>query len=213
LTYTSQRNGHEDHRAGVAAFMDESLYDALSSLIRQVFSPSEDGQLRTVILTATGRRSGVSYLASCMATLVAEELGTTILVDGQTIGRMAQKGQLPRRSDCAQISNSGLWVLGATEAGQMAFSDRGRSLLLGSIIEALVREFEYVIIDAPALAASPAAESLSPYVDGTILVVIPNSTEIQDLAAARVKLTSRGGHVIGAIYNTSSGKSSAGGPQ
>jgi Mrp family chromosome partitioning ATPase len=146
-----------------------------------------------------------------MSTLVAQDLGPTVLVDGQVIERLAQKGQLPRRSNCAQISNSRLWVLGAAEANRILPSKESQPLLLSSVIEALVSEFNYVIVDAPALSASSTAESLSPYVDGTILVAIPNSTEIQDLTAARIKLTSRGGHVLGAIYNTSSGASGPGG--
>lgn len=206
-----QTNSHEGHRAGFAAYMDEPLFDALSSLIRQVYSTSGENQVRSVILTATDKCSGVSYLSSCMATLIAEEFGATILVDGPLIERLAQKGRIPRRSDCKQINNSHLWVLSATEASGMACSEKSRSIPVGAVIEALIREFEYIVIDAPALSVADTAESLSPYVDGSILVAMPNRTEIQDLAEARTRLTARGGHILGAIYNTSSGQSGAGG--
>ena len=210
MTYTSQKNGYEDQRNGLAAFMDEPLYKALSSLIRQIYTDVDGRRVRTAVLTSTDSKSGVSYLSSCMSTLVAEELGTTVLADGQIIERLALKGQLPRRSDCTQVNNSQLWVLGATEANRLPCNEKGWSLPLGSIIEALVRDFDYVVVDAPALSASPTAEALSPYVDGAILVAVHNDTAVRDLAAARIKLTSRGGQVLGAIYSTAPGKSGPG---
>ena len=184
--------------------MEESLYDALSSLVRQVYTNTEAGQVRTVLVTATDPSDGVSYLSTCMSTLIAENLGHTVIVEGQLIERLAQKGLLPRRSDCTQISNGRLWVLGTEEVSRIPLSVEPRPIPIGAVIEALSREFDYVVVDTPALSESQAAEVIAPYVDGAILVATHNTTELQDLAEARVKLTARGGNVLGAIYNTSS---------
>lgn len=196
-------NGYEERRGGIAAFMNAPLYDALSTLIRQLYSRSTMPAARTLILTSPHSRSGVSYLSSCTATLVAEEFGSTILVDGRVIEEFAKAGRLPTRADCSSIKNTRLWVLGSSESARTVSNELSHPLLLGAVVEALVREFDFVIIDAPAMSQSAVAESLSPYVDGSILVVVPNITEIRDIVDARVKLTARGGHVFGAIYNSS----------
>jgi hypothetical protein len=138
-----------------------------------------------------------------MSTLVAEVFGTSVLADGQVIADLARKGTLPTRTDCAPIRHSRLWVLGTAEAAKMSAHTREKEVPVRSILDSLLHDFEYLVVDAPALSISKAAEALSSEVDGIILVVVPHETDIDDISAARVKLTSHGGHVLGAIYNTS----------
>jgi Mrp family chromosome partitioning ATPase len=76
-------------------------------------------------------------------------------------------------------------------------------------VKGLLKEFDFVIIDAPSIAESTLAETLAPSVDGSILVVVPNVTEVGEIVSARVKLTTRGGRLFGAIYNSSQESSDA----
>lgn len=202
MTPTSRLARHLEHYEAVQAYMDEPLFEALSSLIHKVYISSEDYQIRTVVLAATEIECGVSYLCSCMATLVAMELGPTVLVDGQLLERIARIGVVPRRSHCKQINNGPLWVFSSMEARQMVYNEKGHAIPLGVVIEALEREFKYIVIDAPALSVASIADMLSPYIDGCILVAIPNRTELQDLSEARKRLTAGGGQILGAICNS-----------
>lgn len=203
MNYAPAIDCNEEQRAGVAAYMPPALYGALSTLAQRVYASGEDRPVRTVMVTATQPRSGVSYISSCLSTLVAEVYGTSVLVHGQVIADLARKGLAPMRADCTPIRHSRLWVLGTAEGAKMAACTREKKVDVRSVLDALLRDFVYVVVDAPALSVSKAAEVLSPEVDGIILVVVPHETDIEDISAARVKLTSHGGHVLGAIYNTS----------
>jgi hypothetical protein len=196
-------NSHEARNSGIAAFMDPSLYHSLSGLIQQLYPRPMVPAVRSLVLTAPHSSSGVSYLSSCTATLLAEEFGSTILVDGQTIEAFAKAGKAPTRVDCSSVRNSQLWVLGSSDLPRSVRSEHNAPWSLSSVVEALLKEFKFVIIDAPAISESTIAESLAPHVDGSILVVVPNVTEVRQITIAKMKLTTRGGRLFGAIYNSS----------
>jgi Mrp family chromosome partitioning ATPase len=208
VNYAPETETNEEQLA--AASMPPGLYGALSTLAQRVYATDGDRTVRTVMVTAARPQSGVSYISSCLSTLVAEVFGKCVLVDGQVVADLARKGQLPSRSDCTSIKHSRLWVLGTAEGAEISAQARGKKAPVRAILDSLLGDFEYVVVDTPALSESKAAEALSPEVDGVILVVVPNETDIEDISTARIKLTSRGGHLLGAIYNTSLDPSESG---
>lgn len=181
--------------------MSEELYDALASLIQKIFVDEYAERIHTVVLTASNAESGVSYLASCMATILAQTLGMTLLVDGPVLPRLAQSGQLARRLDCTHVDGGHLWHLGTAEVNRMDMVVQSSSHHLRPVLGSLAQEFDYVVVDTPSLAISGLAEALAPIVDGTVLVAVKDRTTVLDLETARLKLTGQGGMLLGSIYN------------
>lgn len=217
MNCASESTSSGEQLAGLAAYMPPALYGALSTLTQHVYAPKADHSVRSLMVTATQPGSGVSYIASCLSTFVAETFGTSLLADGQVLADLATQGTLPLRAHCTPVKHSRLCVLGKTEAANLTaktgvsrivipFLSRS-SLRNGvgprTVMNSILRDFEYAVVDAPALSESKAAETLACAVDGIILVVVPHETDINAIAAARVNLTSKGGRFLGAIYNTS----------
>jgi Mrp family chromosome partitioning ATPase len=182
--------------------MPLAIYESFSTLIQRLYVSANGSPVRTVVVTAVHPESGVSYVSSCLSTLLAEKFGTTLLVDGHAVANLARRRVVPMRSDCSSVRRSRLSVLGKAKAAEIVDHTGKKEESFQFVIESLLHEFEYVIVDAPALSVSRVAQALSPHVDGVLLVVVPNQTDIGDICSARQKLVSTGGHLLGAIYNT-----------
>lgn len=201
MIHGAEKSFKQQQRAATNPSIPPGLYEGLSALAHRAFCAEETLAPCCVLLTAVHPRSGVSYLSSCLSTLIAEEYGESLLVDGQVAIDMARAGTLPKRADCTPIRPSRLWVLGRTEAARMT-TDHTNITSAGGVLKSLLAEIEYAVVDCPALSVSSAAEILSPEVDAVILVVVPHETDINDIHAARIKLTAAGGQILGAVYNT-----------
>ena len=183
-----------------ATCVPPALHGTLSALAQRLFCTGNGLAVRSVMLTAVHPRSGVSYISSCLSTIVAEMFGASLLVDGQVLVNMARRKILPLLSDCAVVNESRLRVLGRATAAQM--KAKGSSDAdVGAVLKSLLSDVDFAVIDAPALSASSAAKVLCPEVDGVILVVVPHETDLHDIKNARIALSSHGAQVLGAIYN------------
>jgi hypothetical protein len=207
---TMQMNHQIEREAGTATFLDPNVYDELSALLDKVCSEDVSAPVCSLMLTSPQPRSGVSYLASCMAMMLAERHGPTLLVDALAIVGLARKGRLPTRFMCVQINHGHLWVLGSASVAEMSTSTLAAPLSVREIVEKLELLFDYVMVDAPAMSISNAAEFISTAVNGSMLVVMPNVTEVREVSIARRKLTAQGGRLLGAIYNRVDGNSETG---
>lgn len=210
MTSTIPMDHHIEREAGAATFLHPRLYNELSGLLHKVCSVDLHAPACSLMLTAPQSRSGVSYLASCIAIMLAERHGTTLLVDALAILQLARIGRIPTRHMCLQINHGPLWVLSSASVASMSADTLAVPLTVRQIVEKLELLFNYVMVDAPAMSISNAAESLSTSVNGSILVVMPNVTEVREVSAARSKLAAQGGRVLGAIYNRVDGNSESG---
>ncbi|MBV9760561.1 MAG: hypothetical protein JO340_08355 [Acidobacteriaceae bacterium] len=91
-----------------------------------------------------------------------------------------------------------LWVIpsGVQENGRLHVSSELRSRI-GEVKE----EFDYVLIDAPAIVSSPDAVVLGQVTDGLILVVEANYTRRETARLAKETLDAAKVTVLGAILN------------
>lgn len=186
---------------GFDSALPAALYESFSKLIQSVYCPGTARAVRSVMLTSTHPGSGVSYIASCLSTRLAEMLGASLLIDGQALAYLASRGVVPMRSHCSSVRQTGLSVLGRTEAAQVKVHAEKAKRGIEFVMDSLLNDFQYVVVDAPALSASKVARSISGHVDGVLIVVVPHETDIADLAAARRTLIASGGVLLGAIYN------------
>lgn len=68
-------------------------------------------------------------------------------------------------------------------------------------LTALRRQYHAVIIDCPALSASPEAVTIARHCDGAALVAAAIRSSPRDMIAARDTITRVGGQVLGAVFN------------
>lgn len=66
---------------------------------------------------------------------------------------------------------------------------------------ALRRAADWVIVDAPSLAASGAGLAMASQMDGVVIVVQSDRTGAQDVLALRAEIEGHGGHVLGIVMN------------
>jgi capsular exopolysaccharide synthesis family protein len=72
---------------------------------------------------------------------------------------------------------------------------------IGELIEELSAQFDIVIVDAPPVLSAADASSISPSVDGTVIVVDASRTDTDALLRVRSEINRAGGVVLGAILN------------
>lgn len=157
--------------------------------------------LRTVLVSADLRRSGVSRMFS----VPSSSLGLTGLIaprstaaDGNGLGGAAPEPAL-----------SGAFV--RTKLGRLAFLPAGQSPpnpaeLLGSqrmaqLLDELRRTVDMVVIDTPPLLAVTDATVLAAQADGVVLVTALGETRRDGLKRATQVLTHSGARVLGTVVN------------
>lgn len=107
---------------------------------------------------------------------------------------------IPVRSLCQQVLGTNLWVL---PAGGI-FADPYRLLLadrLSTRIEELRKEFDYVLIDAPAAGVHADAPLIGKWTDGMVLVLGADTTRHETAIGVRENVDALGIPVLGAVLN------------
>lgn len=72
---------------------------------------------------------------------------------------------------------------------------------IGGLVKELSSQFDIVLIDAPPVLSAADASSISPSVDGTIVIVDSSRTDTDTLLRVRAEIDRAGGNVIGAVLN------------
>ncbi len=92
---------------------------------------------------------------------------------------------------CAPLACHGVRLLGGDGARMVDF------------LNLLRREFALTILDCPPVLESPLSAAMSRLCDGTVLVVRAESTSHEQISAARQRIESQHGLILGAVFNDS----------
>jgi Mrp family chromosome partitioning ATPase len=196
--------------------MESSQLAELSKLVQRVFLLPGGEYNHTVVFTSTDTGSGCSWICARVGELLASQVtGSVCLVDAnlqsptlhEQFGvanhhglsdALRHSGSI--RGYVSQLSRRNLALLSCgseiAEAQGMVTTDRMRSRL-----SELRSEFDYVLVDCPAVSVSNEAVALGSNADGVVLVLKANATRkdrargaVRDLQNAKVK-------VLGAVLN------------
>ncbi len=181
-------------------------------LIRRVFEAVDDkGKLRNrvVAFTATGPREGVTYVVNSVAKeLATQSQKSVVVVDAVGLARVyvAEPTQVPQHCSETQIANlftfpsedSGVADLPESTNGVGWHSDPGYRAVC---LKALRWNFDYVLVDCPALAASAEAVMLAPIIDGVVIVVEAGQTQNGQIQRAQHAIENAGGKFFGFVLN------------
>ena len=203
-------------RVGSRLKIEGAELDEITKLVQRVFLLPGGDSPHTVVFSGAESGNGCSWVCARVAEVLASQVaGSVCLVDANLRNpglneqfevqnhhglTDALRQREPVRTFAKALSCPRLWLLSSgseIEDGQsLLSSDRMRFR-----ISELRSQFDYVLIDTPAITAYNDATVLGAATDGLVMVLKANSsrresarTAIQDLRAAKVR-------VLGAVLN------------
>lgn len=184
---------------------------AYSELISSIFETVEsDGRLHNcaVALTSPSSDEGVSYVVQALAKdLATRTQKRVVIVDARAFHDLEPTDANHILRQCTKTGIDNLLILSATERAGRGSSERPRRIsgwhstpqIRQAYLKKLCRNFDYVIIDCPALSASSDVKSLAPIVDGVAVVVGANRKRIRKSQTSQQTIESLGGKFLGYI--------------
>lgn len=162
-----------------------------------------------VALTASQRGEGVTYVArQLLQELTRSDLASVACVNINFLRRLHEptlEAIQNSLSKPATRPTADVRGIASLEAPLVVTESRGpwdgSWLYRRECIELLRSEFEYTIIDCPALGESGDLLSVAPFVDGVIVVVEANRTRRAEPVQAEQTITAAGGKLLGYIVN------------
>jgi Mrp family chromosome partitioning ATPase len=185
-----------------------------AKLIERVFlaTPPE----KIVAFTAPERHSGCSWMVSRIAQrLAARTQATVCAVDANFYwpalhtffaipnqhGLLDAAGrQQPLKEVAQRIGDSNLWVVPAGSAAE-SFDARPAIESLKQSMEDLARTFEYILVDTPAVSASPGPNSTARLGRSAVLILAANSTKRDAALTAKMSLEAAEIPILGVVLN------------
>ena len=213
--------GEGKDRAHVASLrpadLDRAAREEMLRLVQSVFllhGQSEGG--RVVVFAAVDSRSGCSRVCSQAGQILAESVpGSVCLVDANfrepalAAGFRtsnyhgladALKAAGPMREFARRVHGENLWLVpsgsGAEHSVGLLHSDYVKKR-----IDDLRKEFDYVLVDAPALNSYSEGIALGQFADGLVLVLQANSTRRDASARIAERLHTSQVNILGAVLN------------
>jgi MinD-like ATPase involved in chromosome partitioning or flagellar assembly len=183
-------------------------------IIRNVFQALDDeGKLRNriVAFTSATRGEGVSYVVNTIARELAEQTHKRVLaVDAVGL----QKIHVPEPSHvvrhCSETHLDNLLTLPAeAKVGGLVGIRKPPEVkdwhsdpeYRAACLKALRWNFDYIIVDCPALAVSSDATLLAPLIDGVAIVVQAGKTRRAQIQRARQTVENADGEFLGFVLN------------
>jgi non-specific protein-tyrosine kinase len=185
-------------------------YQRLRASLISGMTPSA---LHTILVTAARHGEGATTVAIGLATALAKERETRVLlVEGNlrmpSFARLLPAPANGGLSDFISGQSSAEAVIARIEALNLSVIVAGatgrRSLDLEQVAALLVRlrpQFDFIIIDAPPVNGYADAAILAPKVDGVILVVEADRTPVTEAEMAKRQLDKVDARILGVVLN------------
>jgi len=190
--------------------------DQVSTLVQKLFLSSGGSDIRTVMFSGVVRSVGCTRTCAQAAKTLANAVsGSVCVVDTnfeapslhhhipQTAGAGLSDAILeskPGKEYAQRVSDSNLWMLAAGSQGR-----RVKGFSKGATLESYLRElagqFEYLLLDGPALSSGPHAFSVGRASDGAVLVMESTGVAPNLLLKARKQLQAARVPLFGVVLN------------
>jgi Mrp family chromosome partitioning ATPase len=185
-------------------------------LIRNVFqSADSEGNLRNRVVAFTSATSGegVSYVVDVLARELAAQTKKRVLrveaAELQSLADLVEPDHLARHCEETEMDN--LLTLCGTETdsrimkgqdfGAISTDWDSRPEYRATCLEALLSDFDYVLIDCPATGNSSDATTFASVVDGVAVVVKAGQTRRRQIQRSQQIIESAGGNLLGFVLN------------
>lgn len=210
---SSNANGH---RSGNGLELAQMVQDELLKLVQRLFGTQGRESPRSVVFVGVDPGDGASRVCAATARTLAMNVSESVcLVDANLrsdslpqiltainyhglVDALREEG--PIRNFTQQLCPDNLWFLSSGAAGS-DLASLSRSDRLKTRLAELRTEFDYLLINVPALTLDGTATLLGPLADGAVLVVEANSTHREVARKARESLECANVRLLGAIMN------------
>jgi len=195
----------------VAAQLSEAIDNVRATLMHDATTRAR----QVVLVTSAASMEGCTTVASHLALSLTRAGRRTLLIDGdlrdpslhKLFGMPVEDGlcELLRSeievSDATRPTNTeGLWLLTAGQCDMEAIHALAADQLQPAF-DKLREEFDFIIIDGAPVLGLADSLSIGQYVDGAILTVLRDQTEIRQIYQASELLKNMGIRVIGSVVN------------
>lgn len=190
--------------------------DRISRLVERLFLDAKSSHIRSVLFTPCTKKVACTWACAQAARALAESIeGTVCAVDmnfqspalhqhfpDTTKLRSSHSGLgSPFVRDLAeQINGSNLWVMAADHAVKPR-QQRTNATAAETALAKLKTEFDYVLVDAPAITADSNTIAAARTVDGVILVAESGANGPNSVFEARKKLDRAHVPLLGVVLN------------
>ncbi|MFA5804673.1 MAG: polysaccharide biosynthesis tyrosine autokinase [Melioribacteraceae bacterium] len=209
-------SGNKDFEFIVAKKPDASASEAFRALRTRIkFSKLDKETLKTILVTSPTAQEGKTTTAINLAGSFALANFKTIILDADLrkprIHSIFNQKRFPGFTDYFFGQATFDEIVRKSEINNLDYVTAGTippnpSEILGStqmeaFLEKLKTKYDYIIIDSPPIIAVTDSEILSSLVDGTLLVVSANNTEIELMEKAVQLLSHERSSFIGVLLN------------
>ena len=190
------------------------LYQAYCVLQANLKFLNSDKQVKTIVVTSSVPKEGKSMVSANLAVTIAQMGRKVLLVDGDMYHPIQHKiwklpndlglsniivGQTEPRTTIKKITaNLHVLTSGIIPPNPIALLDSQR---MASLVSLFSTNYDYIIIDSPALNAATDAAILGKMADGVLLVVRPGVVDTVSAARAKGFLERSNQHVLGLAIN------------
>ena len=176
-----------------------------------LFTPAYS-ELHTILLTAARHGEGTTRVAVGLASALASEGDTKVLLVEANLRTPSLVSQLalgkgPGLSDYLIGQAGAEAVIHSVGDGSLSVVHAGATTnvvdceAIGAGIQRLAPQFDFVIVDAPPVNRYADVSVLAPKVDGVILVVEADQTPVVDAESAKRNLDRVGARIFGVVLN------------
>lgn len=185
-------------------------------LVRRVFLSQDNTAAHSVVFTGVERKVGCSWNCICAArTLAAQTGGRVCVVDANlrqpalhrylgltnTEGLAAALSQPgPITNFTHQLGETNLWALVSGVEG-VDISQLCTPLQMDLRLSELRSQFDYVLVDSPAVNVYADALALGQMCDGIVLVLESDATRRESVRRAKQNMESVNARLLGAVLN------------
>ncbi|HEY2383301.1 MAG TPA: CpsD/CapB family tyrosine-protein kinase [Terriglobia bacterium] len=198
-----------------AARIIQLLAEEETKLVDRLFPAN--AKRMSVAFTAPERRSGCSWLVSRIAQRLAERVpGSACVVDANLhwpslhmlfgipnergLIQAAMQPEEPIRNFTAAVPNSKLWLLPSGGTLSEATGAVSPEAMKARIAE-LARDFEYILIDTPAMKGGADSAGAGRLANGVVIVVAANASRREAAVNTRLALEAANVPILGAVLN------------
>ena len=191
------------------------LSESIDSVRATLMHDSTSRGRQVVLITSPGTMEGTTTVASHLALSFARAGRRTLLIDGdlrepalhKLFGMPADDGlsevlrsELDVADAVRPTNTEGLWLLPAGHCDMDAIHGLATDQLQ-PIFEKLREEFDFVVIDAPPVLGLADTLSIGQHVDGVILTVLRDHSEVRKIYQASELLRNLGIRLLGSVVN------------
>ncbi len=181
--------------------------------IESLYTRVQSGNMRSIVITSSTAREGVSSIAQALAHRLLLAGESTLLVDLNIFNPSTQSLLDVERPDSSLGQPEMLTTMDTELVLMGVHADNRKSVVnelrqpcfLKNKMHEWSQEFEYIVVDAPPLTGAESegvqAEHLAAVCDATIMVVLACRTPDRVLSEAMRKLDSESVNLLGCILN------------